>query len=85
MQIRGDFLGFLKYFSGQSNIGEISRLSLMNNASCSLRQSQAQFCQFFGMNGAIFLRVWQGCLWVELCPYILVICTRKRDKSHESQ
>jgi hypothetical protein len=60
MQIRGDFLGFLKYFSGQSNIGEISRLSLMNNASCSLRQSKVQFCQFFGMNGAVFQEFGKG-------------------------
>jgi hypothetical protein len=55
MQTRGDFPGFWKHFSGQSNIGEISRLSLMNNASCSLRQSKVQFRQFFGMNGAVFL------------------------------
>ena len=32
----------------------------MNNASCSLRQSKVQFCQFFGMNGAVFLKFGKG-------------------------
>jgi hypothetical protein len=38
--------------SGKS--GEIPQTSLMINESSSLRQGQVQFCQFFGMDGAIF-------------------------------
>jgi hypothetical protein len=33
---------------------DISPLSLKPNASSSLRQGKVQFCQFFGMNGAVF-------------------------------
>jgi DNA-binding response OmpR family regulator len=32
----------------------------MNNASCSLGQSKVQFCQFFGMNGAVFPKFSKG-------------------------
>jgi hypothetical protein len=52
--------GFFEIFLRPVEIGEISRLSLMNNASCSLRQSKVQFCQFFGMNGAVFQEFGKG-------------------------
>jgi hypothetical protein len=57
MQIRGDFLGFLKHFSGQSNIGEYrGNIPLELDEQCKLffKAGQGAFCQFLGMNGAIF-------------------------------
>jgi hypothetical protein len=58
--LAGFFEVFLRPVEYRGNFGEISRLSLMNNASCSLRQSKVQFCQFFGMNGAVFFKFGKG-------------------------
>ena len=63
MQIRGDFLGFLKHFSGQSNIGEYrGNIPVKLDEQCKLffNAEQGAFCQFLGMNGAVFHKFDKG-------------------------
>jgi hypothetical protein len=88
MQMRGDFPGFLKYFSSQSNIGEYRvniPLELEERRQLFFKAEPGAVLSIFWHERCYFLYVWQGCLGPELCPNILVICTRKWDKSHENQ
>jgi hypothetical protein len=49
------FLRPVEFRGISRKIREMSHFSLMNSATYSLRHSKVQFCQFFGMNGAVFL------------------------------
>jgi hypothetical protein len=48
------FLRPVEFRGISRNIMEMSHFGSMSSASCSLRQGKVQFCQFFGMNGAVF-------------------------------